>query len=811
MKDRKTLFRIHSSHLSMVRIPMIRFLLATLLIQGIIGTASLFITNSQAYPAPDSKSLLLAEGSSNQIQGDRISLDVRDAEIGDVIREIAQKAAIDVTLGSGVTGKVTIKLTDVTVDEALKSLCQSSALVYEYLPDKKAYRIVHAVALATGTNEKRRREAETFGSNAPGSSTPGTKQTLPATLSGKGNPNPGNRVVQGGSDVNAVKQKRPGYKSGELLARFKPGATDQQIADLHRSLGSTILGTINNLRLQRIKLRERLSEEEATALYRAADIVDHVEKHALRFPSMTPNDPDISRQWGLAKMKAQEAWDITQGRPEVIVAVIDTGVDYRHLDLQYNIWLNSSELNGLSGVDDDGNGYTDDTRGWDFVGSDADYPKGSNNPMDVYGHGTHIAGIIAATGNNGVGIAGINWQAKIMALKVADSKGVFLEFPLFPILEAIQYAITKGAKIITCSFGGGSRSDNEENAFIALKNAGILVVSAAGNESINTDQQPNYPSGYSLANMISVAASDENDNLATFSNYGLTSVDVMAPGVNIYSTWSQHAGTDAYIKILGANPVEYTARGVEFSGTTDANGITGTAYDCGMGYPDQFPTAVRGNIAIIQRGNRDGKDFYFSEKVSNAQTAGALGVIIYNNVVVDFSGTLSNPGTPPWVPVVSITKARGDAMIALVNPSVTLINLLVSSPYYLKSGTSMAVPQIAGIAGLALAQCPSLGYAAIKSALLNTVDKIPAVAKKMVSGGRVNAFAALSSILVPGDLTGDCRIGLDDAILALQIVSGLLPQRPYFCPACVKGLNGNSEIGLPESIFILQKVAGMRQ
>ncbi|MEI7673256.1 MAG: PA domain-containing protein, partial [Deltaproteobacteria bacterium] len=257
--------------------------------------------------------------------------------------------------------------------------------------------------------------------------------------------------------------------------------------------------------------------------------------------------------------------------------------------------------------------------------------------------------------------------------------------------------------------------------------------------------------------------------------------------------------------------VKYSAFGLEFSGTTDANGISGTAYDCGMGYPDQFPTAVRGNIAIIERGNRDGKDFYFSNKVRNAQIAGALGVILYNNVVVDFSGTLSNPGTPPWVPVVSITKANGEALKAIVNPSVTIVNMLTGSPYYLKSGTSMAVPQVAGIAGLTLAQCPSLGYAAIKSALLNTVDKIPAVADKMVSGGRVNAFAALASILAPGDLTGDCRIGLDDAILALQIVSGLPPQLPYFCPSCGKGLNGNSEIGLPEAIFILQKVAGMRQ
>ena len=284
----------------------------------------------------------------------------------------------------------------------------------------------------------------------------------------------------------------------------------------------------------------------------------------------------------------------------------------------------------------------------------------------------------------------------------------------------------------------------------------------------------------------------------------------MAPGVNIYSTWPKGTNTDARIRISGTSPIEYTALGMEFSGTTDANGITKTAYDCGKGYPEQFPAGVRGNLAMIERGSRDGKDFYFTDKVRNAQAAGALGVVIYNNAVGSFSGSLGSPGNPPWVPVVSISKVNGEALIALGNPVVTLINKLVTNPYYLNSGTSMAAPQAAGIAGLTLAQCPSLGYADIKSALLNTVDKIQAVEEKMVSGGRVNAFAALTSILMPGDLSGDCRIGLDDAILALRILSGLPPQLPYPCPSCGKDVSGDHKIGLQEAIFILQNVAGMR-
>jgi subtilisin family serine protease len=813
MRDQKALFRIHSNRLSSAVVyTMIRLLLASILVQGIIGTASPFFTISQSFAAQESKGFLLMDGLSIQVQGDRISLDIRDADIGDVLREIAKKATIDVTLGDGVAGNVSMKLTDVTIEDALKTLCRSSALVYEYLPDKKAYRIIQAVALTTGTNEKKGSAAETSGGNGPE-----TKQALSAAvLSGKANPEPGSGVSQGDSGTETGNRKRPSYKSGELLVRFKPGVTDQQIDDLHRSLGSTVLGTIKNLRLQRIKLREGLSEEEAMALYRAADIVEHVEKHALRYPTMTPNDPEISRQWGLAKMKVREAWDITQGRPEVIVAVIDTGVDYLHPDLRDNIWINTAELNGLPGVDDDGNGYIDDIRGWDFVGNDANNPKPSNDPMDVYGHGTHVAGIIAATGNNGVGIAGINWQAKIMVLKAADNGGTFPEYPLFPIIEAIQYAIAKRAKIINCSFGGDSRSVEEENAFIALKNAGILAVCAAGNSGLNTDTPPkNFPSGYNLENMISVAASDENDNLATFSNFGLTSVDLMAPGVNIYSTVPEGTNTDARIRVEGASPpVEYTAVGMVYAGITTANGITGTAYDCGKGYPEQFPTGVGGYIAMIERGNSQGlPPFTFADKVRNAQTAGAVGVIIYNNVVDDLDlhgGTLGNPGNPPWAPAVSITKANGDALNTLGNPVVTLINQLVVSPYKMMSGTSMATPQVAGIAGLMLAQCPSLGYSDIKSALLNTVDKILAVEQLMVSEGRVNAFAALTSLLVPGDLSGDCRIGLDDAILALRILSGLPPQLTYPCPSCGKDVSGDNKIGLEEAIFILQNVAGMR-
>jgi subtilisin family serine protease len=250
----------------------------------------------------------------------------------------------------------------------------------------------------------------------------------------------------------------------------------------------------------------------------------------------TPNDPKFKQLWGLnntgqtdgtpdADIDAATAWDVQKGSKNVVVAVIDSGVDYRHQDLAANIWNNSGEIAG-DGIDNDSNGYKDDLRGYDFINKDSD-------PMDDNGHGTHIAGTIGAVGNNRIGVVGVSQNASIMPLKVIDSDGWG---PVDRIVKGINYATNNGAKVINASFGGSPSSQVMKDAIADANNKGVLFVAAAGNEGNNNDRNPNYPASYDLPNIISVAATNDRDRLAGFSNYGKNSVDLGAPGEDILST-----------------------------------------------------------------------------------------------------------------------------------------------------------------------------------------------------------------------------------------------------------------------------------
>ena len=208
-----------------------------------------------------------------------------------------------------------------------------------------------------------------------------------------------------------------------------------------------------------------------------------------------------------------------------MVAIIDTGIDYTHPDLAANIFINTAEIPG-NHIDDDGNGFVDDVRGWDFVNRD-------NDPMDDHFHGTHVAGTVGAVGDNGLGVAGVNWSVRLMPLKFLDSGG---SGSTADAVAAIEYATMMHVDVMSNSWGGGGFSEALRLAIENAMNAGILFVAAAGNSSSNNDLFPAYPASYDLDNIVSVASTTATDNLSNFSNFGPTTVDLAAPGSNILST-----------------------------------------------------------------------------------------------------------------------------------------------------------------------------------------------------------------------------------------------------------------------------------
>ena len=238
-----------------------------------------------------------------------------------------------------------------------------------------------------------------------------------------------------------------------------------------------------------------------------------------------------------ADIGALEAWKLSNGSRQIVVAVIDTGIDYSHPDLRANMWMNRAEIAGLEGVDDDKNGFTDDKYGWDFVSGMRTEPYygqlGDPDPMDDNNHGTHCAGTIGASGNNQIGIVGVNWEVSLMALKFLDEAGSGSTVDAY---RAVKYAADNNADIISASWGGGGPSKLLETAIKMAGEKGVLFVAAAGNDGENHDLSPHYPSGYKLDSVISVAATDNRDQLASFSNFGYESVHIAAPGVAIMST-----------------------------------------------------------------------------------------------------------------------------------------------------------------------------------------------------------------------------------------------------------------------------------
>lgn len=580
---------------------------------------------------------------------------------------------------------------------------------------------------------------------------------------------------------------QPGqYVPHEVLVKFKADVDDARKKAIRSAMDAELVSTVESIGLEHWRLPGQTAVEDAVDRLNGMPEVEYAEPNYLYEPQQTPDDADYNRLWYLenrgqgvngsagapgADIDAPAAWDLETGSRDIIVAVIDSGVALDHPDIAANIWQNPGETPG-NGTDDDENGLVDDVNGWDFVNDD-------NNPSDysrdLYGdgHGTHVAGIIAAAGNNGIGSTGVMWNAQIMPLQVFD---LFEASPLhggviqnINIIRAVAYAVDNGARIINCSFGGPAGSPSQRDIFKVAGQEGVLVVAAAGNNGEDNDAVPTYPAGYDLPNIIAVAATNEKDQLAEYSNYGAESVDVAAPGgsaevSNMYSLsppprielftetfdslqqWEKPEGQDSWFvtedavfesSVLTDSEAEQEyapdqSAYVQTAEPIDAQNVRGVH----LQFDIEYYLETEMDFLTVEI-SEDGNEFQTIYRITGFSAPGIQRINIWGN------------DEPPGNIYLRFQLTTDDS----VNyDGVYIDNVRLSgikwdfdgqNPYGFKSGTSMATPVVAGVAGLVWSQNPDLSPAQVKEIVLNTSDPLESLSGKVLTAGRVNAAAAV--------------------------------------------------------------------
>jgi subtilisin family serine protease len=383
---------------------------------------------------------------------------------------------------------------------------------------------------------------------SPGGSTPTDSHPASAGHTDQGTLSDGSGATADGTAPSAGEDDRavtaPPIEAmpGELLVKFKSGTPSARIqAALPRSMAISAKAFSVVPGLRHVKLAPGVALDSALEEYRARPDVEYAEPNYIVRINAIPNEPRFVEQWGLnntgqsggfpnADIDAPEAWDLTQGDSSIVVAVIDTGVDYTHPDLAANIYSNPAECNA-NGIDDDSNGFVDDCYGIDTVNGDSD-------PADDNRHGTHVAGTIGAIGNNGIGVAGVAWNVKILPCKFIGTDGTGPTSAAIACLDYVAALAARGVNIVATnnSWGGGGFSQALADAIANQRQHGILFIAAAGNNGLNHDYFPRYPCQYDAPNIICVAATTEANWLAWYSDYGWHSVHVGAPGSRILST-----------------------------------------------------------------------------------------------------------------------------------------------------------------------------------------------------------------------------------------------------------------------------------
>jgi subtilisin family serine protease len=602
-----------------------------------------------------------------------------------------------------------------------------------------------------------------------------TLLVLVAAVAGAGASPPAKPAVAGGSALGTLGAAPATYVPGELIVQFRKGTTATAQRGVAAQSGARVVRGLGQAGYALVRVPDGTSLLAAAASLESDPSVEVAEPNYLYELTQTiPNDTLFGQLRGLNDtgdhdIDAPEAWDTQTGSSSVVVAVLDSGVAYDHPDLAGNIWVNDDPAGG---GDQDGNGFVDDTQGWDFIQND-------NAPLDYNGHGTHVAGTIGAIGNNGDGVTGVNWDVSIMPIRAADGSG---SLPGTAILNGINYACANGADIVNGSFGGPGKSQTIANALKSNACKNTLFVFAAGNDGFNltnnTSTSNSYPCeyhrpsphGYSVPNIVCVAATNVSDGLAGFSNRGKAAVHLAAPGVNILSSWPGYDTVAVAEDGFENAPTMFNTRWGNQLGVPQAwgqddvrtEGSFSLADTPNANYANDTDHSIR-NLTAFNLTGEQGCRLDYNMRI--ASELGVDGLLVYASTgtgqpssaidtwsgssggqFIEVSDDLGNLDGQAAVYVrfrfISDFSIAGDGVYV----DELLIKCLAANgeDYEAIQGTSMATPHVAGAAALLLAQEPAMSPAKLKNALLKGVDKKTSLANHVSTGGRLNLDRSLA-------------------------------------------------------------------
>lgn len=579
------------------------------------------------------------------------------------------------------------------------------------------------------------------------------------------------------------------YKSNEVIVKYKKTVNLTNIASQNSIQGLIISNAFNALSKNSghtfaIAKSKSLSTEALIKKFQLDPNVEYVEPNYIYQADATPNDPSYNLLWGQhntgqsvggtsgtsdADIDAPEAWDTSTGSSDVVIAVIDTGVDYLHEDLADNMWQNPGEIPGNK-IDDDNNGYIDDVYGIDAANNTGD-------PMDKVdedgGHGTHVAGTIAAKGNNAKGVVGVSWNSKIMALKFLSTGGGSSS----DAIECLDYIIAQknaGVNIVASnnSWGGGGYSQALIDAIEASNDAGILFLAAAGNDGVDNDVTPHYPSSYDLPGIISVAATDSDDTLASFSNYGATSVDLSAPGTNILSSTPGSytpSNGDIFFDDMESGMGNWTTGGTNNTWAISEDQELFENPNFPVPSPTHFLSDSPGSDYLSNTDSWIMLNHNIDLSSTEENVYIAIGSAEYIEGTSDHATIeISKDGGSNWSTLFDFTgyakywvspysfqvpddfktsafrvrfhlTSDGSAEYAGWLIDNVGIGTNLSSTYSYLNGTSMATPQVSGAVALRASSCPKDTLEQLRDAVLETIDLKDDLTGKVSTQGRLNA------------------------------------------------------------------------